>query len=263
MPQLNLDPFREPETIRCQLPAGSIPWVVTGHRFNRILQHTLADNTIATVPVADKQHRSFAPNDYKLRAKNRLQRYVQLTLAEINPRPTVMYIGMAEGFDTEVAIACSVMKIPFIACLPFRGHAAEYSELIKHSVELVYTSDGCYKANWQYIKRDKYMIDRGERVLAFWNGDEQSGTGITVRYAERRFASHPSKPIENCWQPWSSVVYKDKRDCPYPMQSSLYKRMSPYTMSRMERDLVASDPSLTFQNEYMNEPPAKQQQASP
>lgn len=223
MQQNLLDPFREPEQPIPPRPTDSVVhsqrWSVTGHRFNRILEHTLADKTIAHVPVG-RDHRQLSTSDYKLLVHNRLSRYVGMTLAEIQPRPSVMYIGMAEGFDCIVAINCILMKIPFIACLPFKGHAAEHGSLVPKAVDLVYTSPGSYKANWQYIKRDEYMISHGERCFAFWNGDESSGTGITVRFAEQQ-----CKPIENCWQPWSTVVYKDTRPCPYPIQNSMSRKL--------------------------------------
>lgn len=195
-------------------PPYSTSWAVTGHRYNRINEHTLADGTIAYVPVMHGI--SHAHKDYGLGVKNRLQRYCQLTLAEINPKPSVMLIGMADGFDLEMAMACVVQKIPFIACLPFKGHASEQNALITKAVEINYVSQDKYRGNWQYIKRDEYMVRQAMQVLAFWNGDPRSGTGITVRYAE---GFH--KPIHNCWQPWARVVYKDTRPCHYPIKNSI------------------------------------------
>ena len=36
-----------------------------------------------------------------------------------------------------------------------------------------------------YRKRDEYLVDSATFVVAFFNGDYHTGTGMTVKYAEK------------------------------------------------------------------------------
>ena len=35
-------------------------------------------------------------------------------------------------------------------------------------------------------KRNMYMVDRADLVLAIWNGEEKGGTWNTIRYARKK-----------------------------------------------------------------------------
>ena len=35
-------------------------------------------------------------------------------------------------------------------------------------------------------KRNEYMVDKSDLVIAFWNGEESGGTWNTINYAERK-----------------------------------------------------------------------------
>ncbi len=199
---------------------------VTGHRLNRILEHVMVDGTVKHVPVHSNAR---SASDYRMAAVNRLQKYVQMTLAEM-PRPSVVYCGMADGFDQAVAIACIILKIPYIACLPFAGHTCPDSTLYKQASEVVVVCEGGYHGkqdNWKYIKRDEYMVKQGNCLLSFWNGDSNSGTGKTVAMAEHRI------PIWNCWQPWAEVVYGDRRHSQYAIQNSISQRVAESRANRL------------------------------
>ncbi len=50
---------------------------------------------------------------------------------------------------------------------------------IKHEVSPVYFN-GCMQ------KRNRYMVDKADVILAIWNGEQRGGTWDTIRYAQRR-----------------------------------------------------------------------------
>lgn len=113
---------------------------------------------------------------------------------------------MAMGWDLAVAGAAYVLGIPFTAAVPFPGQAdrwppeeqARYVELMSYAttVETLYREYGGDVYRW----RDEWMVDHGDLVLALYNGEQQSGTGMTVRYANRK-----SVPTINLWKEWLAL----------------------------------------------------------
>ncbi len=84
------------------------------------------------------------------------------------------------------------MPFEVIAVVPFEEQATKYSvkdheryyELLSKCDDVVtlnthYTSD-CYK------QRNQYMVDRSSKLIAYYDGGFRSGTGQTVRMAEKQ-----------------------------------------------------------------------------
>lgn len=102
--------------------------------------------------------------------------------------------GMAAGFDL-TALACLVRlkrkyPIRLVACVPFEGfdlklpqaYRTLYHTLLPMCDEKVVLYRGY--GNGCYLARDRYMVDRADRVFAYCT-KEKGGTAFTVSYAKR------------------------------------------------------------------------------
>ena len=56
--------------------------------------------------------------------------------------------------------------------------------------------DGGY-AGWKFTRRDEWLVDACDLLLALWDGDPKTGTGHTVRYADVK-----GRPVRNVWVGW-------------------------------------------------------------
>ena len=109
--------------------------------------------------------------------------------------------GMAQGVDLDFAETVVQLKdnvyictydIKLEAALPFTEHSHDWEEkfLIKHWFLLDYcdkvkiVSPNFHKGCFQ--KRNKYMVDNSDLVLAIWNGEERGGTWNTIKYARSK-----------------------------------------------------------------------------
>ncbi len=121
----------------------------------------------------------------------------------IKERYTTFLVGGAVGWDmlcgellirkkTRFALPWKREKITVICIVPFTGQDSRYSakdrgryaSLLRSCDDVVtlnprYT-DGCYKG------RNQYMVDRSSRIITYYDGSFRSGTGQTVRMAERK-----------------------------------------------------------------------------
>jgi hypothetical protein len=112
--------------------------------------------------------------------------------------------GMAIGWDTAFALALLDHGVPVIAAIPFIGqesiwpeHAKKrYHEILDKCAEVHVVCEGGY-APHKYHERDKWMVERGQKMMALWNGHPKGGTAATVRYAKKA-----GKEIVNVWPGW-------------------------------------------------------------
>lgn len=108
--------------------------------------------------------------------------------------------GMAQGWDTALAIACIEEKVPFIAAIPFLGQDRmwpkesqdRYQYLLSKAWDIKVVTDGGY-APWKMQHRNKWMVDNCDELVALWDGSE-GGTGNCIKYATK-----VGKPIINVW----------------------------------------------------------------
>lgn len=103
----------------------------------------------------------------------------------LNLGATLTITGMAQGFDQMAAKVSYELGIPYVAAVPYEGHideGEEYQTLLERAAEIVIVSAGKYTSN-VYWKRDKYMVDRADEVIAAWDRGRYGGTWITVKYA--------------------------------------------------------------------------------
>lgn len=105
-------------------------------------------------------------------------------------QPDKVITGMALGVDQDVAEICIELGIPFIAAVPFLGQEKKwnersqehYRELLSQAEKVEVVHDGDYAA-WKLLKRNEWMIDRANVLLAVWDGKPDGGTAHAVKYA--------------------------------------------------------------------------------
>ena len=144
----------------------------------------------------------------------KLLEFAKQELAElltiVNVKDTFEHIrigtGMALGWDQAIVEACVYYHIPFVAYIPFIGYelkwpqAAQnkYHSLLEKAFKIIYTDgmQGNY-ASYKLFKRNEFIVNDCEMLLALWNGDIQTGTGHCVQYAKSQ-----NKRTINCWDNW-------------------------------------------------------------
>jgi uncharacterized phage-like protein YoqJ len=124
-------------------------------------------------------------------------------------KPDMVISGMALGWDQALAETALLMGIPYTAAIPFVGQGddwpklskARYIELVDKADRVITVCDVGY-ASWKMQKRNEWMVDHSDMVLALWNGSE-GGTANCVAYAEK-----VGKPVVNFWDGWLELFIK-------------------------------------------------------
>lgn len=134
-------------------------------------------------------HRSQDLGGY--RTPNPTYDFVRSQLREqfLKIQPTKIITGMAQGTDQWSAEIAIELGIPFIAAVPFKGQefawplkeADHYRELLTKAEEVVIVCVGTF-ANWKMQKRNEWMVDHCDEVLAVWNGKTNGGTYNCIKY---------------------------------------------------------------------------------
>jgi uncharacterized phage-like protein YoqJ len=112
------------------------------------------------------------------------------TFTKVNPKRVIT--GMALGVDTVAAEVALAMQIPYVAAIPFPGQELKwnkeaqdhYHTLLAWAEDVVTVDKGPYHPMLM-DKRNKYMVDNADLVVAVWNG-WKGGTRNCVEYALRQ-----------------------------------------------------------------------------
>ena len=107
-------------------------------------------------------------------------------------KPEKIVSGMAQGVDQWAAEIAVEMNIPFIAAIPCDNQDSNwpqsskdhYQELLSKAESCVNVSPGPYTKDCMH-KRDQWVVDNSDNLLAVWNGQRYGGTFATVRMAEK------------------------------------------------------------------------------
>lgn len=104
--------------------------------------------------------------------------------------------GMALGVDTVFALAVLELKnegynIKLHCAIPCKNHSCkwgkesvdQYNYILSKADTVKLVSEEEYKP-WLMQKRNEYMVDLADKVIAVWDGSK-SGTANCVKYAER------------------------------------------------------------------------------
>lgn len=160
------------------------------------------DDTLVTVTG----HR---PNKLTLPGYSGYSEFVQkrlVNLAEAALRkigPDKIFSGMALGWDMASAEAAYRTDTPFVAAIPFVGQESlwpeqsrlHYEWLLSKATEVVVVCEGRF-APWKMQKRNEFMVDKSNAILALWNGTS-GGTGNCIEYARKQ-----GRKIVNLWDSW-------------------------------------------------------------
>ena len=120
----------------------------------------------------------------------------QLRLLE----PSLVITGMALGWDMALAEAADRLGVPYVAAVPFPSQAdrwpdydrRRYETILNRAEEVFLISE--FMVSAAYETRNRWMIDRADKVLAFWDGSLNGGTANAVRYARKKHV-----PLVNAW----------------------------------------------------------------
>lgn len=117
------------------------------------------------------------------------------------PKITTVICGMANGFDLWAGEEAIERGLDLWAVRPWAGHKprkgdeALYARVLAGASRVVNVDESLiYPGVWVYPKRNRWMVDNADRVLAYWNGKESGGTYDCVKYAES-----VGKKARNCY----------------------------------------------------------------
>lgn len=104
--------------------------------------------------------------------------------------------GMAEGFDLVAAkvvldLRRELKNLKLICVIPFRGQENRfdpcwkelYAEVLASADETVYISERYSESI--FLRRNDFLVAHCSCVVCYYDGSQRSGTGYTVRRAER------------------------------------------------------------------------------
>jgi uncharacterized phage-like protein YoqJ len=105
---------------------------------------------------------------------------------------TWMYQGMASGFDLLAARAAWIHNTPFAAVRPWMTHGpmkgweSRYEWAMEKATQIIETDQSTrYPGPWAFERRNRYMVDRCEHLVAYYDGTK-GGTHNCIEYASRR-----------------------------------------------------------------------------
>lgn len=113
-------------------------------------------------------------------------------------KPDQMISGMALGSDMLWATLAQRRQIPLLAAIPFKGQELkwdhecqkQYHHILKdENTQITHVSEGGYSVE-SLLKRDRYVVDQCQILVAIFTGEWNTGTGHTIKYAQKM-----NKPI--------------------------------------------------------------------
>ena len=127
----------------------------------------------------------YGPSDLQ----NWVRFHLKQELQKLNPEGCIS--GMALGVDQWAAEICNDLHIPWVAAIPFRNQESQwpyasqetYRKILATAYASCIVSPGPY-AGWKLQRRNEWMVDRADVVLAVFNGS-QGGTHNCLQYAGR------------------------------------------------------------------------------
>lgn len=133
--------------------------------------------------VAITGHRPERIPDMKAMEEALSEAYLELEVTKVIQ-------GMAAGIDLLAARTAFRLDIPFISARPWAGHTPRVADQISYENAIVYAEEVVnvhpsikYPGAWVYQKRNEWMVDRAELVIAVWDGQPKGGTYNCVKYA--------------------------------------------------------------------------------
>lgn len=128
-------------------------------------------------------------------------RRLQAALEEAQPSAFIQ--GLAVGADLLSGKIAIDLDIPVISAMPWTTHYKSISKdwidlyrWVRDHSEEVYpvTEADNYPGPWVYFRRNEWMIDEADRLLAWYDGRESGGTVHAIKYAKKT-----GKPMRNIY----------------------------------------------------------------
>lgn len=156
--------------------------------------------------LAATGHRSQDLGGFSVDASNYLIDVAKTALHQLQPKHVIT--GMALGWDQAIAHAAIELVIPFTAALPFKHQACKWPKLsrlihkrlLEEANDVVICSDGDYET-YKMHKRNEWMVDNADAVLALWSGKDTGGTYSCIKYALQR-----NKPVHNAYSIYTGDI---------------------------------------------------------
>ena len=111
------------------------------------------------------------------------------------PAVKTFITGMASGFDLWAGDEARLRGLGIICAVPWRTHKPRvddqelYDVLLDAAEKVVYVTDVSeYPGPWVYQKRNEWMVDNSDAVMAYWSGKETGGTWNCIKYARKKNA---------------------------------------------------------------------------
>jgi uncharacterized phage-like protein YoqJ len=106
--------------------------------------------------------------------------------------PDVVITGMASGVDLWAAKIAHLHGMKYWCIRPWAGHGARVADKHDYEMALKYCDFTVavhpsvnYPGAWVYQKRNEFMVDNADTVLAIWDGSS-GGTANCVQYAIKK-----------------------------------------------------------------------------
>lgn len=154
--------------------------------------------------LAGTGHRPQKIPNYRKEGKYELYRLVCNFLKD-NPQYEIIISGGAIGFDTILALSAIRNERKLITAVPCKEQdkfwsyddKKTYAQILDKSDQVVYVSEE-YSIDCMQ-KRNIFMIDNCDEVIALWDGVKKGGTYNAVKYAEQG-----KKKIINIWDSFNN-----------------------------------------------------------
>lgn len=148
--------------------------------------------------VVGTGHRPQRTGGYSEYARTLLAHVAADWLAALKPRGVIS--GLALGWDSALIEACLDLRIPYVACAPFKDQPSKwpaeaqqrYARYIARAAKFIVCSPGTYAPEKMQIRNER-MIDLASKqgpanavLLSLWDGSPTGGTTNCLRYAQTK-----------------------------------------------------------------------------
>lgn len=134
--------------------------------------------------------------------ENEVRKWIQDILTALQKKEpiTAAQCGMAQGADQIFGLECIKQGIPLYCCFPYqrKRFSAQEQHLMDNAAGSVALQSNYSRDS--YYKRDCYMVDNCDVLLAVWDGYKLGGTWLTVEYAIKQGKEILFIPRELIWQ---------------------------------------------------------------
>lgn len=161
--------------------------------------------------VTGHRPQKLAPVDicYSDKLLNLLTQIATAKLEELKPEKLIT--GRALGWDTACLLAAMSLDISVVAAVPFRGQQMKwpaetrqsYEKLLREVTalggEVVILAEAPYSPQ-KMLRRDEYIVDSSDKLLALWDSCPYGGTAHTLKYASTK-----NVEVINVWDAWQAI----------------------------------------------------------